>query len=557
LPVQTTLEEAIPLRDVTFVVVDLETTGGSPATSRITEIGAVRVTGGEREGTFQTLVDPGETIPPFIAHLTGIDDRLVRGEPPIEAVLPAFAEFARGAVFVAHNARFDFGFLNENLRRLDYPPLPGPPVCTAKLARRVVWPDVPNVRLRTLADHFRTRSRPIHRAFDDAMACAEVLDGLLDMAGRLGILTLGDLYEAVRARGRPHFGKIALADRLPKTAGVYRFLGRDGQVLYVGKAKDLRARVKSYFYGDERKHVDALLGEVRTVEGEETPGGELEALVVEARLIHRHEPKYNRRGKTWRRFTYLKLDPAEAFPRVKVVHRPRAADGCAYLGPFSGAAAARLAKEALEEFVPLRRCTRSMSARTRFAPCALADIGRCPAPCDGRIDPERYGELVRDLLSSLRSPDGLLAALEARMERLAAAERFEEAAIARDRLRSAAAALQRARQEAWLVGAGRLEVATPGGRRLTFQGGALARAGEDVEPIPLPCPRERAGELSAVRSWLARNPVRVVACDVAPAELVNGGARLARILRWSRDGDAVRERDAGREREAGRERDAG
>jgi DNA polymerase-3 subunit epsilon len=533
-PIQTTLEEGVPLREVEFVVVDLETTGGSPRESQITEIGAVRVRGGERLGTFQALVDPGASIPPFISQLTGIDDFLVRGEPPIEAVLPAFLEFARGAVFVAHNARFDHSFLNENLARLDYPLLDGPPVCTAKLARRVVWPDVPNVRLQTLASYFRTRVKPIHRALDDAMACAEVLDGLLDLGARLGILTLGDLREAVKARGRPHFGKIRLADALPHAAGVYRFVGRDDRVLYVGKARDLRARVKSYFYGDGRKKVEDLLGEVCRVEGEETPGGELEALVLEARLIRRYEPKYNRRGKTWRRFAYLKLDPAEAFPRLKVVHGAGEEDACAYLGPFSGSGAARLAKEALEEIVPLRRCTRAMSARTRFAPCALADIGRCPAPCDGAIDHERYGELVRDLLSSLEAPDGLLGALEARMGRLAEAERYEEAASVRDRLRALAAALQRSRQDAWLVGAGRLEVVAHQDRRLAFVGGALARADEpDVEPIPVPCPRERADELSAVRSWLARNPVRLVACDTPLAEPVDGGARIARIIRWA------------------------
>jgi DNA polymerase-3 subunit epsilon len=533
-PIQTTLEEGVPLREVEFVVVDLETTGGSPRESQITEIGAVRVRGGERLGTFQALVDPGASIPPFISQLTGIDDFLVRGEPPIEAVLPAFLEFARGAVFVAHNARFDHSFLNENLSRLDYPLLDGPPVCTAKLARRVVWPDVPNVRLQTLASYFRTRVKPIHRALDDAMACAEVLDGLLDLGARLGILTLGDLREAVKARGRPHFGKIRLADALPHAAGVYRFVGRDDRVLYVGKARDLRARVKSYFYGDGRKKVEDLLGEVCRVEGEETPGGELEALVLEARLIRRYEPKYNRRGKTWRRFAYLKLDPAEAFPRLKVVHGAGEEDACAYLGPFSGSGAARLAKEALEEIVPLRRCTRAMSARTRFAPCALADIGRCPAPCDGAIDPERYGELVRDLLSSLEAPDGLLGALEARMGRLAEAERYEEAASVRDRLRALAAALQRSRQDAWLVGAGRLEVVAHQDRRLAFVGGALARADEpDVEPIPVPCPRERADELSAVRSWLAQNPVRLVACDSPLAEPVDGGARIARIIRWA------------------------
>jgi DNA polymerase III subunit epsilon len=537
-PIQTTLEEGLPLREVTFVVVDLETTGGSPRDSRITEVGAVRVTGGERIATFQALVNPGEPIPPYISHLTGIDDYLVREEPPIEAVLPAFLEFARGAIFVAHNARFDFSFLNENLRRLDYPALEGPPVCTAKLARRVVWPDVPNVRLQTLAQYFRTRVKPIHRALDDALACAEVLDGLIDLGGRLGILTLGDLREAVRARGRPHFGKIRLADSLPHAAGVYRFFGRDERVLYVGKARDLRARVKSYFYGDERKKVESLLGEVRRVEGEETPGGELEALVLEARLIRQHEPKYNRRGKTWRRSAYLKLDPSEAYPRLKVVHRAGHLDGCTYLGPFTGGGAARLAKEALEEVVPLRRCTRAMSARTRFAPCALADIGRCPAPCDGRIDPERYGELVRDLLSSLESPDGLLAALEVRMGRLADAERYEEAASVRDRIRALASALHRSRQDAWLLGTNRLELDDEDGRRLAFVGGALARAGdaaEETEPITSPCPRERADELSAVRSWLARNPVRLVACDVPLAEPVDGGARIAGILRWTID----------------------
>jgi len=536
-PVQTTLEEAVPLRDVPFVVVDLETTGGSPRDSRITEIGAVLVTGGERIGTFQALVNPQEPIPPLISQLTGIDDFLVREEPQIEAVLPAFLEFARGAVFVAHNARFDFSFLNENLGRLDYPLLEGPPVCTAKLARRVVWPEVPNVRLHTLAQYFRTRVKPTHRALDDALACSEVLDGLLDLGGRLGILTLGDLREAVRARGRPHYGKIRLADPLPHAAGVYRFVGRDERVLYVGKARDLRARVKSYFYGDGRKKIENLLGEVRRVEGDVTPGGELEALVLEARLIHQHEPKYNRRGKTWRRFAYLKVDPSEAYPRLKVVHRAASGDGCTYLGPFSGGGAARLAKEALEDVVPLRSCVRAMRAPTRFAPCALADIGRCPAPCDGRIDPERYGELVRDLLSSLESPDGLLAALEAKMWRLAEAERFEEAASVRDRLRTLAAALHRARRDAWLLGAGRLELVVEGDRRLAFDGGALARAGaaDETEPIPFPCPRERADELSAVRSWLTKNPARVVACDVPLAEPVNGGARIARILRWTKD----------------------
>ena len=430
--VQTTLEEGIPLAEVTFCVVDLETTGGSPADSRITEIGAVKYRGGERIGVFETLVDPQVPIPRFITHLTGIDDLAVAGAPAIEWALPSFSEFARGSVFVAHNARFDFTFLNVALERLDYDPIPPPPVCTARLARRVVWPDVPNVRLATLAQYFRTAVKPTHRALADAEACAEVLHGLLELGGRLGILTLGDLHTAVRARGRPNFGKIRLADALPHAAGVYLFKGRDGRVLYVGKSKDLRARVKSYFYGDSRKKIEDLLTEASTVEGIACRS-ELEALVLEARLIRAYEPKYNRRGKTWRGYAYLKIDLTEAYPRIKVVREPKGE--ATFVGPFPSSQRARLAKDALEDVFPIRRCTTAMRATTRFAPCVLAEMGRCDAPCDGGTDPERYGELIRALLSSLSASGGLLEALEERMHNFAAAERFEEAA----RLASASA----------------------------------------------------------------------------------------------------------------------
>jgi DNA polymerase III subunit epsilon len=537
--VQTTLEQGLPLDEVTFCVVDLETTGGSPVDSRITEIGAVTYRGGERLGVFETLVNPGVPIPRYISHLTGIDDPMVAGAPPIGSVLPSFAEFARGSVFVAHNARFDFTFLNVALQRADFDPLPAPPVCTARLARRVVWPDVPNVRLQTLAQYFRTAVRPNHRALADAQACAEVLHGLLDLGGRLGIATLGDLHLAVRARGRPNFGKIRLADGLLSSAGVYLFKGRDGRVLYVGKSKDVRGRVKSYFYGDSRKKVEDLLAETTAVEGVPC-GSELEALVLEARLIRRHEPKYNRRGKTWRRYAYLKVDDAEAFPRIKVVREPKGSG--AFLGPFPCSQHAHLAKEALEEAFPIRRCTTAMRASTRFAPCALAEMGRCLAPCEGRVEPERYEELVRSLISALSLPGGLLGALEARMLALGAKERFEEASLARDRLRALAEALVRARTDRWLLGARELALRDADGRTIRLRDGALQRNTDD-EPVPRPCPRDRADEVAALRSWLGRNQVALVAADPPLAEPVDGGGELHRLLQTLRGAD--RRTDAG------------
>jgi DNA polymerase-3 subunit epsilon len=522
----------VPLSEVDFCDVDLETSGGSPTDARITEIGAVRVRGGEWLGTFASLVNPATAVPPFITHLTGIDDLLLAGEPPIEQVLPSLVEFLSGSVFVAHNARFDFSFLNAALERASYEPIPGPPVCTARLARRIVWPDVPNVRLSTLASYFRTRVKPVHRALADAQATAEVLTGLLDLGGRLGISTLGDLREAVRARGRPHLGKMSMADALPHAPGVYLFRARDGRVLYVGKSKDLRSRVKSYFYGDGRKKVDALVSEAERVDAIDCPSGELEALVVEARLIRRYEPRYNRRGRTWQKSAYLKVDPHDAFPRVKVVRRGSATDGCAYLGPFSTASLARLAKEALEEAFPVRRCTRSMGVRTRFAPCALGDIGRCLAPCDGRAGPERYGELVRELLSSLSAPDGLLGALESRMTALAEARRFEEAALVRERIRALAGSLARARRDRWLLQT-TFTVRDSQGRDLCLERGSLRVHAADAagEPMSQPPPRERADEIAAVRSWLAANPVTLVRTDAPISEPVDGGAAIERLLR--------------------------
>jgi DNA polymerase III subunit epsilon len=179
---------AVELIDVPFVVVDLETTGGSSAACEITEVGAVRITAGEVIGEFASLVDPAVTDPP------------VTGEPPVEAVLPTFLEFSRGAVLVAHNARFDLGFLNANLARLDYPPLSGPVVCTVTLARRLLRDEVHDCRLATLAAYFRCRTQPVHRALPDARATVEVFHALLERAGSFGVVTLDALVEFTRAR---------------------------------------------------------------------------------------------------------------------------------------------------------------------------------------------------------------------------------------------------------------------------------------------------------------------------------------------------------------------
>src|SRR3954468_8339629 len=193
--VQATIEElGTPLSTVTFVVVDLETTGGSPNDSAITEIGAVKVRGGEVLGEFQTLVDPGTEVPPYISVLIGITTAMVRAAPRIDAVLPAFLEFARGAVLVAHNAPFDIGYLKAACAANGFAWPPAASVDTAVLARRLLTRDeVPNCKLATLAPFFSTSTQPCHRALADARATVDVLHGLFERLGPLGITSLEEL----------------------------------------------------------------------------------------------------------------------------------------------------------------------------------------------------------------------------------------------------------------------------------------------------------------------------------------------------------------------------
>ncbi|MFB9840187.1 DEDD exonuclease domain-containing protein, partial [Actinoallomurus acaciae] len=394
--VQGTLDDlGTPLIGVTFVVVDLETTGGSAHDDAITEIGAVKVRGGEVLGEFGTLVDPGMPIPPFITVLTGITQRMVVAAPRIDQVLPAFLEFARGAVLVAHNAPFDMGFLKAACAAQERP-WPAPAVLdTADLARRLLTRDeVPNCKLSTLARFFRTATEPCHRALADAKATVDVLHGLFERAGAFGVESLEELRSFSRAPTPEQRRKRHLADAVPAAPGVYIFEDARGEPLYVGKSGRLRTRVRSYFTASEtRRGVREMIGiadRVRTI----VCASALEAEVRELRLIAAHKPRYNRRSRHPERAVWLKLT-SEPFPRLSIVREVRD-DESVYLGPFASTRLAEEARTAVHDAVPLRQCTQRLTLRLisegRAGTCVLGELGRCGAPCEGRQSPESYAE---------------------------------------------------------------------------------------------------------------------------------------------------------------------
>lgn len=580
-PVQLALDElGTPLHEVTFVVVDLETTGGSPKDSAITEIGAVKVRGGEVIGEFQTLVNPGTPVPAFIARLTGITTSMVASAPRIEAVLPSFLEFARSTVLVAHNAPFDISFLTSAAAAMDLV-WPGNQVLdTVKLARRVVTRDeAPNHKLGTLAALFRATITPDHRALSDARATVDVMHALFERLAPLGVTTLEDLAGATDPvppdiRRRRH-----LADGLPEGPGVYMFIGPGDEVLYVGTSTHVRKRVRSYFTAAEKRRKITEMIRLATTVRAIPCATELESRVRELRMITEHAPRYNHRSKHPERMHWVRLT-AEEHPRLTIVRAPSApvvavpsapagaAAGAAttqgprwasepHIGPFVSRARALAAVEALQAAHQVRQCGGRLpvTPSATATACALAEMGRCSAPC---VPPDRrpggasgavsYPDVI-DALRTTMAGDAapVVDALALRIAALVRDERFEDAAADRDRLEAYLSGAARAQRLAPLTTCRQLVAARPiagGGWEIVVvrhgrlaatavasrSGDALATvasavaAAEHVQAPAWPAPACHPEETDLVLAWLGGDGVRIVevsdpqSCPVRGAE---------------------------------------
>jgi DNA polymerase-3 subunit epsilon len=526
-----------PLRDITFCVVDLETTGASvQGGAMITEIGAVKVRGGEVLGEFQTLVNPHSQIPPFIAVLTGITNSMVATAPPIESTLPAFLEFAQGTVLVAHNAPFDVGFLRHFATAQGRPWPAFEVLDTARLARRVITrDDAPNCKLSSLAVAFGSATTPNHRALSDARATVDVLHGLMERLGGLGVHTLEELQTFTSRVSPAVRRKRHLAEHLPHSPGVYLFRDEQERVLYVGTSRDLRTRVRSYFTASEtRSRMGEMVNLAASVTGIEcaTP---LEARVRELRLIAAHKPRYNRRSRHPEKMHWLKLT-VEPWPRLSLV-RQVAEDGADYLGPFASRRQAEKCLAALYEAFPIRQCTDRLATTPTRSPCVLAEMGRCVSPCDGSVSMDDYAELVVSVRANLlQRADEVVEALSARMERLASDDRFEEAGVHRDRLAAFVRAASRTQRLGSLSSCSELVAARREDDRKwavhVVRNGRLAASGvippdahagvwvkqlqdsaETVATGPGPTPAASAEESEQILRWLEQPGVRLVHVD--------------------------------------------
>jgi DNA polymerase III subunit epsilon len=414
-----------------FVAVDLETTGCRPGRNSIIEIGAVRFDASGVKARFDRLVRPVDVIPHAVEELTGITNGMVASAAPVEQAITEFREFAEGAVLVAHNYRFDLSFLDYEAERSWGSPLHRPVIDTLSVLRRL-RPDLRRFSLGSLAAEYCCETTPDHRAGNDAGATGELLLAVFPELDRLGLTTVGDVVAFSGLSGQQGLAqRLALTAGIPDEPGVYLFRDEGGTVIYVGHARSLRTRTRQYFYPGAA--TDALANDVASITAVRTPS-QLDALLLEHRLVDRHRPRYNPAAHQSRAGYLIKADPASAYPGLRVVETPRVRGRL--LGPFTSRWAATTLVERLQVVYELRRCDRRLDARLAMTACAHREDGTCPAPCVRVPDPVAYKERLDAAFRVLDNG----ADFRGRMLRLqsssAAHGRYEEAIRNRDGLRA-------------------------------------------------------------------------------------------------------------------------
>ena len=378
--------------------VDLETTGTAAAGDAITEIGIVRVDADPEGGApavseWSTLINPGVPIPPAIQALTGITDAMVRAAPAFDAVAGQVAARTANALFVAHNARFDYGFLKHAFARLDCN-FTVRVLCTVKLSRRLF----PEAERHSLDSVIERHSLPVdgrHRALGDARALWAFVQALyrdLDPA------TIADATRRIlRIPSLPSQLAADALDALPDAPGVYLFYGMNALPLYIGKSRNLRERVAAHFSSDYRSPTDLRLStEIRRIDFEET-AGEIGALLRESALVKSLLPAHNHalRRKADSGVIELPGDPAP--PRFYPAATVEAGELAGRYGPFTSKRAAREALRHLSREHGL--CWNALGLEHRRGPCFARQVRRCAGVCVGEETPEAHHARLRAALA--------------------------------------------------------------------------------------------------------------------------------------------------------------
>lgn len=370
--------------NISFTVVDVETTGLSARNERIIEIALVKVENLKIVEKFSTLINPQRQIPSFISMLTGITNSDVKDAPLFHQVYPVLLEKTESSVLCGHNLQFDLSFLRNEVQLIGDDFNPSHTLCTLKLARKL-FPHLKSRSLTPLAYHLNIKNKNSHRALGDAETTARVLIKLLKhLKENEGIDSLEELlaYQS----GMKSFQSLKVKKELqndfynlPNAPGIYYFLNSKNEIIYIGKAKSLRERVKSYFSPTADSRVRKIIRQAKRLHHIIT-NSELTALIAEAESIKVKNPKHNKMLKGYGNKYFIRVLNTKSAPHLDITNKFDF-DGCDYFGLYHSRRDAQKIVEFINKTFAIRECSDKEYLKSR--PCFLYDIQRCAAPCLG------------------------------------------------------------------------------------------------------------------------------------------------------------------------------
>ncbi len=379
-----------------FAIIDIETTGGSPRTDKITEIGVVIHDGREIRETFQTLIYPERSIPAFITRITGISDEMVADAPRFYEVARKLVELTEDTVFVAHNARFDYGFFVEEFRRLGFT-FTRKTLCTVQMSRKA-FPGLPSYSLKNLVRHFDIPLVKHHRALDDAMAAARIFERVLCSDYYTRVQPVLSRKSLAEQKLPTHLSRDKI-DAIPDACGLYYFYGRQGELLYIGKSIHIRRRIYEHF-ADNSERAARLQAAVEDVDYV-LCGNELAALLLENAAIKKEAPQFNKAQKQ-KNFPYcIAHHPTIG---LEVLPSDKLGEHWEVLRLHTSRESARASLDHHLNMHGVCTCVRTLKSKES---CMHARIGTCNYEYDLPPLEERYSSTLNSLRAGF-DQDGIL-----------------------------------------------------------------------------------------------------------------------------------------------------
>jgi DNA polymerase III subunit epsilon len=393
---------SIPLEQAEFCIIDVETTGLSPRTCNIIEIGVVKICGLKITERYSSLINPGRNIPYYITSLTGISDEDVYNSPFFDDIAYDIRNFISGSVLTGHNLAFDYSFLRKEFIASGFDLNVKERLCTMRLARRL-FPMEKSKSLGSMCALLNVKNSKKHRALGDAEATAHILLKMIPvLKAEYGFNTIEEVlgFQSVPKKDVRKAVKKAVnkkvaeeASYLPDCPGVYYFLNSKNEIIYIGKAKSLKDRIRNYFAPGAPRKAKKIISQARNLKIQIT-NSELTALLYEAEMIKLINPKHNTQLKKYGNKFFLRILLSHSYPSLDITNYFDF-DGNDYFGLFISRDKAETIVDILQKTFALRECSDNEFNKKRR--CLLAEIERCTAPCVNNDRAEYLAELRKSV----------------------------------------------------------------------------------------------------------------------------------------------------------------